>query len=269
VGCATEQLFYQIKRARCDHQVDCARYGFKFSNQSPLVIFLAFIQGIENEENFGVYLDFRPQCIYEVGESWMSLFVTKFFAECFDAFRSQGLILDDLLQNTRDKFLEALGKPFLIVTEYARYCDIFSLEQFPEMVYCDRPSYAKSTGLSHVYHLETYARNVFPAPAVIKYNRIQKCEVVGKRSLTNSRTPQNPRLPCEPVVKWLGLEQPFPGAFRPVLQDVSQPLPEVQTRQPVSNNMRPIIWASIFKFQHSMLVANAAYEVCSALYHSL
>jgi hypothetical protein len=38
----------------------------------------------------------------------------------------------------------------------------------------------------------TYARNDFPAPAVIEYDRMQKCEAMVKRLLTNSRTPQNP-----------------------------------------------------------------------------
>jgi hypothetical protein len=110
-----ESLFYQIKRMQCDHQVDCARYGFKFSNQSPLVIFLAFVQGVKDDENIGVSPHFQLQCIYEVGEFGMPLFVTKFFAECLDAFRSQWVILDDLLQDTCHKFLKALGRLFFIV----------------------------------------------------------------------------------------------------------------------------------------------------------
>jgi hypothetical protein len=126
-----ELLFNQVKRTRCNHQVDFARYGFEFSDQSPLVIFLAFIQGVEDDENLRVCPDFRSQCIYEVGESWMPLFATKFFVEFFDVFRNRGPILDDLLQDTRDKFLQALGRSFLIVAENACYCDILALEQFP------------------------------------------------------------------------------------------------------------------------------------------
>ena len=92
--------------------------------------------------------------------------------------------------------------------------------------------------------------------------------LVLKRLLTNSWTPQNPWLPCEPVVKWLGLKQPLSGAFCSFLQKVGQPLPEIKTRQPVSNNVRPIIWASMF--HHSMLlVANWACEVCLVIYHCL
>ena len=122
---------------------------------------------------------------------------------------------------------------------------------------------------SYVWHLVTYARNDFPAPAVIEYDRMQKCEAMVKRLLTNSRTPQNPRLPSEPVAKWLRLKQPLSGALCPFLQKVSQPLPEIQTRQPVSDNMRPIIWASSI-FQHSMLlVVNSACEVCSVLYRGV
>ena len=135
-----ELLFDQIKRTRCDHQVDCARYGFQFIDQSPLVIFWTFVQGVDDEENFGVFLDFRSQCIGEVGKSRTPLFVTKFFAECLDVFRSQWVILDDLLQDTRHKFLEALGRPFFIVAENARDRNILALKQFLEMVYCDCPS---------------------------------------------------------------------------------------------------------------------------------
>ena len=50
------------------------------------------------------------------------------------------MILDDLPQDTRYKFLEALGRPFFVVAENARYCDILALKQFLEMVYCDRSS---------------------------------------------------------------------------------------------------------------------------------
>ena len=88
-----------------------------------------------------------------------------------------------------------------------------------------------------------------------------------KRLLTNSRTPQNPRLPLEPDVKSLRLKQPLPGVFCPFLQEVGYLLPEVQTSQPVSNILRASIFPphSCHSMSLLMLVANATYEVCSAL----
>jgi hypothetical protein len=112
-------MFDQIKRAGRDHQVDGASKRVEFRDQSSLVIFKAFVQSVDDEKNLGESLDFQSQCIYKVGESRTPFFVPKVFAEGFDAFRSDGLILYDLPQDTADKFLETLGGLLLIVAENA------------------------------------------------------------------------------------------------------------------------------------------------------